>query len=174
MSYNRACASSQTLHQPIFTLQLPHNWYNDYSGFLLCTSKLGQCLIVIKHEETHNVQLDHWPEFDRNPGSDEYGSVGYVSFGSLRNTLWWDSACNKLSFEVGDGYDLKVGLVPRKCNGDSNERAKGAIDSSEFWDDQDAEGRCKTFEITHDSESSIIIQWYHRITENTFYVKQLL
>lgn len=156
-------AFSQKPHQPTFTLQLPHNWYNDFSGFLLWTDKyLWRYLIVIKQEETClDVQPDHWPEFDKNPESDEYSSVGYVSFGSLRHTSWWNPAYNKLSFELGDkfGYNLKVGLVPRKCNGDSNEREKGALDSSEFWDDELHDK--KTFKIVHDSKSSIMIQWNH-------------
>ncbi|PWA41093.1 NB-ARC domains-containing protein [Artemisia annua] len=159
-------AFSKMPHQPTFTLQLPHNWYNDFSGFLLCTDKYEYMyqpyLIVIKQEETLlDVQPDHWPEFDSNPECDEYFLVGYVSFGSLRHTSWWNSAYNKLSFELGDKFNLKVRLVPRKCNRDSNERAKGAVDSSEFWDEE-VESDKKTFKIVHDSKSSIMIQWCHR------------
>ncbi|PWA52135.1 NB-ARC domains-containing protein [Artemisia annua] len=166
MSLSCGSTSSDIMpHQPTFTLQLPHNWYNDFTGFL-CTDRntWGQCLIVIKQEETClDVQRDHWPEFDKNPDSDEYSTVGYVSFGSLRHTSWWNPAYNKLSFELELGnkkFNLKVGLVPRKCNGDSNERAKGALDSSEFWDEEQ-EGDKKTFKIVHDSKSSIMIQWCH-------------
>ena len=144
MSLDCGPTSSQMPHQPTFTLQLPHNWYNDFSGFLLCTAI--ECLIVIKQEETClDVQRDHWPEFDSNPECDEYSTVGYVSFGSLRHTSWWNPAYNKLSFELGDIYypksNLKVGLVPRKCNGDSSERAKRALDSSEFWNDKEEDDK---------------------------------
>ena len=162
-------ASSEMPHQPTFTLQLPHNWYNDFSGFLFCTNEsVFECLIVIKQEEAClDVQPDHRPEFDSDPESDEYSRVGYVSFGSLRHTSWWNPAYNKLSFELGnksgdkyeDKFYLKVGLVPRKCNGDSNERAKGAVDSSEFWDEEEQDK--KTFKIVHDSKSSIMIRWNH-------------
>ncbi|PWA43677.1 NB-ARC domains-containing protein [Artemisia annua] len=150
MSLSCGSGSSHIMpHQPTFTLQLPHNWYNDFSGFLLFTDKVGLHLIVIKQEETClDVQPDHWPEFDSNPESDKYSRVGYVSFGSLRHTSWWNPAYNKLSFKSGDKkFNLKVGLVPRKCNGDSNERAKGAVDSSEFWDEE--EGCLVSWTIGH-------------------------
>ncbi|GJX53498.1 hypothetical protein Tco_1020985 [Tanacetum coccineum] len=170
ISFHRRPTSSPMPHQQTPTLQLPHNWYNDFSGFLLCTDTwlTGPRLIVIKEEETRlDVQRDYWPEFDSDHESNLYSTIGYVSFGSLRHTSWWNSAHNKLSFDLGNKYNLKVVLVPRKCKGDSYEREKCAIDSSKFWDKH---ADVKKFEIVHDSKSSLMIRWNRLFPPKSFTV----
>ncbi|KAL8258390.1 hypothetical protein R6Q59_030431 [Mikania micrantha] len=143
----------------LITLQLPHNWYNDFSGFLFFTDNtqwsMESCSIVIRQEMSMNSQPDHdqWEAFDKNKESYEHSQVGYVPFSSLRCTPCWNSASyTNVTFEIDeDMANPKIGLVPRRS-------ATG--DCSECWD----EGNCfgKTFEIKDDPNSSNVqIVWNH-------------
>ncbi|KAD2804079.1 hypothetical protein E3N88_37456 [Mikania micrantha] len=144
----------------LITLQLPHNWYNDYSGFLFfADGNLMQgfpSTIVMKQEMSMDSQLDHdqWEEFDKNTESYEYVHVGYVPFGALRRTPCWNSASyTNVTFEIvtEDQANPKIGLVPRRSV---------IGDCSEFWDEGNAFE--KTFEIINDPKSSNVhIVWIH-------------
>ncbi|GKE73374.1 hypothetical protein Tco_1535415 [Tanacetum coccineum] len=106
-------------------------------------------------------RIDKWEKFEKTFESDAYyAMVGYVSFGALRCTSWWNSAHTKISFFL-ETTKFKVALVPRKSKGGIKERAEGVTYCSEFWDEV-VEGKGgKTFEIQHDSKSSIEILWSH-------------
>ncbi|GJW87964.1 Toll/interleukin-1 receptor domain-containing protein [Tanacetum coccineum] len=84
-----------------FTLQLSPNWYSDYSGFLICAVLTGSYnlpqKITMKLEKRMDCQQDVvWEEsFD-----DKITWVGYVSFGSLRHTAWWNPTSNMISFSM--------------------------------------------------------------------------
>ncbi|KAI3824110.1 hypothetical protein L1987_05559 [Smallanthus sonchifolius] len=139
------------------TLQLPANWHSDFTGFLLCVDNYmwnDECVIVIKQDMGMESQPDddhnHWEEFDKNPESCEHTQVGYIPFGSLRHTSWWNPTYTNTTFQIQGKGNCKVGLVPRK------ERPKATM--IEFWDEVD-EYR-KTFEVIDDSKSSSIrIGW---------------
>ncbi|KAK9063555.1 hypothetical protein SSX86_017425 [Deinandra increscens subsp. villosa] len=152
------------------TLQLPHNWYSDFSGFLFCVDTYQWeegYGIVIKQEMSMNSQLNHhqWEEYDKNDQeSFKEGQAGYVPFASLTQISWWNLSSTNITFEIECKGDPKVLLVPRKSKtGDSRERA--TVCSSEFWDkesEEDVYRSEKTFEIKDDPKSSsIYIEWCH-------------
>ncbi|KAK9060121.1 hypothetical protein SSX86_020825 [Deinandra increscens subsp. villosa] len=144
-----------------FILKLPHNWYNDYCGFLIQT--------VIDYQELL-VTIKIKQEIDQDEGNEENESlladpfppptyIGYVSFSSLRQATWLNSECSMISFYLRDKFDVK--LVPRNSKGDDHEiqtKNRAVLsDCSEFWDEE-REDR-KTFSVQHDSKSSINILW---------------
>ncbi|KAL8258444.1 hypothetical protein R6Q59_030485 [Mikania micrantha] len=146
----------------LITLQLPNNWYNDFSGFLFFADhytrwQMGYCNIVIRQEMSMNSQPDHdqWEAFDKNKESYEHSHVGYVPFSSLRHTPCWNSASyTNVTFEIDDQNmaNPKIGLVPRKS---------AIRECSEFWDEGNESQ--KTFEIIDDPKSSNVkIVWNHR------------
>ncbi|KAD2804075.1 hypothetical protein E3N88_37452 [Mikania micrantha] len=136
----------------LITLQLPHNWYNNFSGFLFFADNnsqwsMGYCIIVIRQEMSINSQPDHdqWEAFDKNKESYEHSHVGYVPFSSLRRTPCWNSASyTNVTFQIDkDMANPKIGLVPRRSV---------IGDCSEFWDEGNVYG--KTFKIKDDPKSS--------------------
>ncbi|KAL7588765.1 hypothetical protein Lser_V15G37385 [Lactuca serriola] len=142
-----------------FTLHLPHDWYNDFSGFLICIvthMKSPHADIIIKQEP------DEDPPFELMQDSNEYDGktifIGYVSFGSLRHTSLLTSPYNiiSFSFDRGESY-IGAELVPRVNKGDQVQTAKVGADCSEFWDNEDEDR--STFTLRHDSQSSIKILW---------------
>ncbi|KAL9994338.1 putative TIR domain, P-loop containing nucleoside triphosphate hydrolase [Helianthus debilis subsp. tardiflorus] len=105
-------------------LQLPGNWCNDFSGFLMCVvftndfDWLGDCVSITIRQTMHGMYSQDdvlWEESE----SDMRTWVGYVSFGSLRHTSWWDQTFSELSFNIKDkdkecsGFGVQ--LVPKKC-----------------------------------------------------------
>ncbi|KAL8258445.1 hypothetical protein R6Q59_030486 [Mikania micrantha] len=136
-----------------FELQLPHNWYNDFSGFLFFANnsvrRRDPCIIVIKQEMSMDSQPDHdqWEELDRNTKFYEYVHVGYV-----RRTPCWNSASyTNVTFQIDiwAPANPKIELVPRRTV---------VGDCSEFWDEGNAFE--KTFEIIDDPKSSNVqILW---------------
>ncbi|KAJ9554591.1 hypothetical protein OSB04_018636 [Centaurea solstitialis] len=91
----------------------------------------------------------------------------YISFGSLRNTSWWNSTHDTISFFVESISKLKVELVPRRTDGDdSRERAEDITHRSNYWDEESPNK--KTFEIISDSKSSIEIQWRRDLYRDVF------
>lgn len=102
------------------TLQLPKRWYDEFSGFLLCADDCWrfECRIVIKQEMLpidSQPDHNHWEEFDKNPKYfNKCGVVGYVPFGSLRQTSWWNPTLRHITFQIKGMCNPKVGLVPRK------------------------------------------------------------
>ncbi|KAK9074330.1 hypothetical protein SSX86_006928 [Deinandra increscens subsp. villosa] len=155
----------------LITLQLPHNWYSDFSGFLFSLDnhhwRDQYFLIVIKQEMSTNFQPEHhqWKEYDKSDHESyyEHAQVGYVPFASLRHYAEWNSAYSKVSFRIQSHGNFKVLLVPRKSKTvDSSEGAKAITDYSGFGDKENEDR--KTFEIIDNSKSStIMIVWRHNI-----------
>ncbi|KAJ0896089.1 putative leucine-rich repeat domain superfamily [Helianthus annuus] len=147
-----------SIYTKLVTLQLPHNWYSDFSGFLLSLrapdSQSDTYRIVIKQE----MSTDHPEEFSENWKNFDHERVGYVPFSLLRHIPWFNPTYTKsISFKMGDA-GLNVEFVRRKSKiGDLNEHP---IDYSECWDEEYEDK--KTFEITNDAKSSEIqILWRH-------------
>ncbi|KVI05555.1 Leucine-rich repeat-containing protein, partial [Cynara cardunculus var. scolymus] len=109
-----------------FTLQLPWNWYNEFSGFLVYVDKvnwLGDGLIVIKdvlgrENEDDALEVSNKTEHEEETMRAE--AICYISFGSLRNTSWWNSTHTTLSLSFRSCVKLKVELVPRRSQGDDD------------------------------------------------------
>ncbi|KAI3730801.1 hypothetical protein L1987_61979 [Smallanthus sonchifolius] len=152
-----------------FTLQLPHNWYRDFSGFWFNIDYICplNCTIVIKHEMSSTdsqPDKDLWEEFDKNSESYEYRKVAYVPFASLMHIPWWNNSRyskKNILFQIYGMWNPKVGLVPRKISKTGDSIDQRAIDCSEFGDEEYED--TKTFEIKDDSKSSnsIQIEWCH-------------
>ncbi|KAJ0900146.1 putative leucine-rich repeat domain superfamily [Helianthus annuus] len=151
-----------SIYTKLVTLQLPHNWYSDFSGFLLSLRALhGMYRIVIKQE----ISTDHPEKSGEDWERYDYERVGYVPFSSLRHIPWFNPTYTQnISFQATVKYDdtekigLNVELVRRKSRiGDSTEHP---IDYSECWGEEYED--YKTFKITYDSQSSEIhISWEH-------------
>ncbi|KVH91126.1 Leucine-rich repeat-containing protein [Cynara cardunculus var. scolymus] len=140
-------------------LELPRNWYNEFSGFLICVKVEGIPgeIHVITIEDVMGRENEDVLEVSDGTPKEAWDNrcmcYIYVSFGSLRHTLWWKrkSTHTTISFSIQKGSYVKVELVPRS-KGDPIERVKHTTNSSEFWDRE-------PIEITHDSKSCIKIDW---------------
>ncbi|KAJ0900236.1 putative leucine-rich repeat domain superfamily [Helianthus annuus] len=155
-----------------FTLQLPPNWYNDYSGFLICNVNNYYALsftISMKQDRDKDSRSEVWQESDEAPES-YFNSiyVGYVSFNSLvRHGARLNSAYNMISLSIDAEYETScegesrfvAELVPRKSKNHDHgvQTTKVTTDCSQFFDDERVYG--KTFTIQRHSESSIKILW---------------
>ncbi|KAJ9554660.1 hypothetical protein OSB04_018705 [Centaurea solstitialis] len=153
-------------------LELPWNCYYEFSGFLIYATGFmdkGGLLLIndtmgLENEDDETTEADDVSEVSDYETTDEdeerktVVAMCYISFGSLRHTTWWNSTHTMISFSIPYTY-LKVELVPRRNKGDSIERSENTTESSEFWDEEDKHQ--KTFEILHDSKSSITIRWCH-------------
>ncbi|KAJ9554650.1 hypothetical protein OSB04_018695 [Centaurea solstitialis] len=170
-----------------FTLQLPLNWYNEFSGFLVYIdwdTDDGDVIIIndvlggenedVDNEETENVDNEETEDVANEETEDvdneetmRADAVCYISFGSLRDTSWWNSAHTTISFFLRVDVYLKVELVPRRSQGDDSiERVKDTTYYSEFWDEESPNK--KTFEIICDSGSSIEILFCHNLHSGMF------
>ncbi|KAM0041465.1 putative P-loop containing nucleoside triphosphate hydrolase, leucine-rich repeat domain superfamily [Helianthus debilis subsp. tardiflorus] len=143
MSVLRPYVESSIVFTRFVTVQLPHNWYSDLSGFLLLLSADDFFLresykIVIKQE----MSTGHSEKFDKECRE----PYNYKHERMVDKEIHMNKA------------GLNVELIHRKSKiGDLNEHP---IDYSECWDEE-FEDR-KTFEIIYDSESSEIqIKWDH-------------
>ncbi|CAI9263506.1 unnamed protein product [Lactuca saligna] len=121
-----------------FTLRLPEDWYNDFSGFLIrvVTNDISLDIdIVIKHEpHEEDSRFELWQESHQAP-KPEYNGKGKTHM----------------------GYNPFAQLVLRKSKDDTHQTTKGTTNSSQVWDKEDHNR--KTFEIQQDSKSSIKILW---------------
>ncbi|KAI3696363.1 hypothetical protein L1987_79377 [Smallanthus sonchifolius] len=139
--------------QSRFVLQLPHNWYNEFCGFLIHTVIDYQepYVTITIEQEIDEGECSYRNElFPHPPPPPTY--IGYVSFSSLRQATWLNSQCNTISFYTGGKLEVK--LVPMKSRGDHPVQTEnGASDCSEFWDEERQDR--KTFTVQHDSKSSI-------------------
>ncbi|XP_022001849.1 TMV resistance protein N isoform X2 [Helianthus annuus] len=159
MSVEHSYVEPSGIFTKSITLQLPHNWYSEFSGFLLSLRSRGcnsDMFITIIKQET---SMDHSEKFDKDCREPLYERVGYVPFSSLRHIPWFNPPYTQnISFQTHDG-GLNVELVHSKSKiGDLNERP---IDYSECWDEE-YHKHTKTFEIIYDSKSSKIqISWRH-------------
>ncbi|KAL8252446.1 hypothetical protein R6Q59_036139 [Mikania micrantha] len=103
-----------------YTLQLPENWRDNFSGFLMCAVSKDFYIetdyfkISVKQVSSCVSSEDDvfWEESD----GDENTFVWYVSFDSLINTTWWDQTYKALSFDLeGDEFSgFGVRLVAKK------------------------------------------------------------
>ncbi|KAJ0763444.1 putative TIR domain, P-loop containing nucleoside triphosphate hydrolase [Helianthus annuus] len=164
MSVLLPAVEPSSIYTKLVTLQLPHNWYSDFSGFLLSirapNSHSDMYRIVIKQE----MSTDHPEESDEDREQCNYERVGYVPFSSLRHIPWFNPTYTQnISFHIADdeytnSMGLNLELVRSKSKtGDLNEHP---IDYSECWDEEFEDD--KTFEITYDSQSSKTqISWKH-------------
>ncbi|KAL8252435.1 hypothetical protein R6Q59_036128 [Mikania micrantha] len=102
-----------------YTLQLPENWHDDYSGFLMCAVPnqfpiLTDNFKIILKQASSGVSSEDDVVWEESDGG-ENTLVWYVSFDSLRDTLWWDQTYQALTFENGlfkCGFGVK--LVAKK------------------------------------------------------------
>ncbi|KAJ9560914.1 hypothetical protein OSB04_006074 [Centaurea solstitialis] len=138
-----------------FVLELPPNWYNEFSGFLIYTTIEAYAnfpdRIVIKDRMGRENQDD---VLEVATDSKNVRRMCYISFGSLRHTTWWNSTHTKISFSMTNA-DLHVELVPRTSKA---EKPKDATNLSEFWDEEAKYGT-QTFKFVLDSKSTIAIEW---------------
>ncbi|MFS7959107.1 hypothetical protein Hanom_Chr08g00686781 [Helianthus anomalus] len=102
MSVLRPNVQPSSIYTKLVTLQLPHNWYSGFSGFLLSLrARYGMYRIIIKQE----MSTDHPEEFKKDLGEYEYKRVGYVPFSSLRHIPWFNPTYTQhISFQT-DYYD---------------------------------------------------------------------
>ncbi|KAI3796864.1 hypothetical protein L1987_39550 [Smallanthus sonchifolius] len=147
-----------------FALKLPHNWLNEFCGFIIITvSQAFKTLITmnIREEVDEGCQSEHRQESYVAPEHDDHSTiyVAYVSFSSLQHTAWLKSAYNMIWFSLSSENECSIiaELVPRRSKGDPMHRTKLATDCSQFWDEhKDSE----TFTIQLlESNSSIDILW---------------
>ncbi|KAM0003663.1 putative TIR domain, leucine-rich repeat domain superfamily [Helianthus debilis subsp. tardiflorus] len=150
---------SSRIFTRLVTLQLPSNWYSDFSGLLLFLrdnndGEVGHDIDI--KQETSTFDCSEESDEDEDWKQWEYEVVGYVPFNSLRHIPWLNPTYTKnISFHSCYGVGLNVELVRSKNKTvDLNENP---IDYSECWDEDR-----KTFEIMYDSQSSNIrIVWKH-------------
>ncbi|KAJ9550632.1 hypothetical protein OSB04_014677 [Centaurea solstitialis] len=156
----------------IFTLQLPWNWNSKFSGFLIyvdCGVTNMTAVVTIKDVIDRENKSDMLEVPNEDDESKKMSGMYYISFGSLKETSWWNSTHTTVSFSLDYIHSypkkkvcLKVELVPKRSQGDDSIIEK----SSEFWDDESPNG--KTFEIIHDSESHMKIEWDSSRYEKVF------
>lgn len=140
-------------HATSYTSDLPENWYNDFAGFLMCavlTDYYYTSPTIIMNPETGclvdmDCQYDVvWEESD----DDRLTWVGYVSFGLLRQTEWWDSTYKAVRFWIdlrhvmfgqmntyGPYSGFGVRLVPGKNDSDATETTNVITDDSGIFDE---------------------------------------
>ncbi|KAL8252444.1 hypothetical protein R6Q59_036137 [Mikania micrantha] len=113
-----------------YTLQLPENWCDDFSGFLMCAVSKNFLIwidffnISVK-QALSGVNSEDDVVWEASDG-DRITSVWYVSFGSLRDTEWWDQTYKSLSFENAEfkcsGFGVR--LVAKKNRSGLTETSK--------------------------------------------------
>ncbi|KAJ9554323.1 hypothetical protein OSB04_018368 [Centaurea solstitialis] len=150
--FDGSCIPMEGCKLGTFTLQLPWNWYSEFCGFLVYIDwYMNEDAVIIINEVLRRENDD---DDDNDEETITADGMWYISFGSLRDTSWWNSTHSTISFSM-KGVS-KVELVPKQSQGfDSIERPKDTTYCSEFWDEESTCG--KTFEIIKDSRSSIEI-----------------
>ncbi|XP_021976169.1 uncharacterized protein LOC110871753 [Helianthus annuus] len=154
-----AVEPSSCIFARLVTLQLPSNWYSDFSGLLLflrdhSRGKLSYRIDIKQETSTY----DYSKESDEDWKQCKYERVGYVPFNSLRHIPWLNPTYTKNILFQTDKGGLNVELVRSKNKiVDLNENP---INYSECWDEEYKDA--KTFEIMYDSQpSNIRIVWNH-------------
>ncbi|MFS7990222.1 putative P-loop containing nucleoside triphosphate hydrolase, leucine-rich repeat domain superfamily [Helianthus anomalus] len=151
---------SSRIFTRLVTLQLPSNWYSDFSGLLLFLRSDNICGgfrydIRIKQETS---AYDYSEESDEDWEQCMYERVGYVPFNSLRHIPWLNPTYTKnISFHTKyGGHNVELVRSKNKIV-DLNENS---IDYSECWGEEYE--HTKTFKIMYDSQScDIHIVWTH-------------
>ncbi|KAJ0579302.1 putative TIR domain, P-loop containing nucleoside triphosphate hydrolase [Helianthus annuus] len=148
-------------------LELPENWCNDFTGFLMCAVTsypfiMAGCDISMKQESGMDFEDDGvWKESD---GGHYTTLVWYVSFGSLRHTTWWYQTHNAVSLKIEshlrihgpDRYDYGFGvrLVEKKSRSGQTETS---TDSSSHYTPK--------IKIQHDSTSELKVSLHPYCTD---------
>lgn len=141
-----------------YTLQLPENWCSDF-GFSMCIVlpydpteyfiRMASLSISINDQVTSGIDSQNDLIWEEDCKREEFTCVGYVSFGLLRDSAWWDQSYKAISFEIEDVdlycSGLAVRLVDKKS---SSGLMETSIDSSDYT---------PNFEIKHDTPSSLAI-----------------
>nr|XP_043635322.1 disease resistance protein Roq1-like [Erigeron canadensis] len=142
------------------TLELPENWCNDFSGFLMCAactrSLRPRERIVITMEQVMSGGLGMDCQYDdvawKESADDRSTWAGFVSFDLLKHTSWWDETFNALSFSLPKFDKLcrgfGIGLVPKKTGTASAETSTCSPAFSNY---------SPNFKITHYSVSALTI-----------------
>ncbi|MFS7950326.1 putative TIR domain, P-loop containing nucleoside triphosphate hydrolase [Helianthus anomalus] len=144
-------------------LELPENWCNDFTGFLMCFDTsyafdidVDGCDISMKQESGMDFEDDGvWEESDGGL----YTLVWYVSFGSLRHTTWWYQTHNAVSLKIEShfpiqgpdryNYGFGVRLVEKKSKSCQTETS---TDSCSHYTPK--------IKIQHDSTSELMVSLY--------------
>ncbi|KAD4585143.1 hypothetical protein E3N88_22744 [Mikania micrantha] len=108
------------LRRKRYTLQLPENWRDDFSGFLMCAVPNNSIIFIfdfkiIVKQASSGVSFEDdvvWEESD----GDMNTLVWYLSFDLLRDTAWWNQTYKALSFEItkGECSGFGIRLVAKK------------------------------------------------------------
>ncbi|KAK1415967.1 hypothetical protein QVD17_31755 [Tagetes erecta] len=149
--------STRSFAYETFRLQLPWNWYSDYSGFLIYVtqSKLHDVTVIIKQETHTDYQFGHSKEYEGTT----IKSMCYIPFSSLMHKALWNG---NISFFISESQ-FKVELVPRRSKGGSTKRSTYC---SDFWDEQIKDR--KTFTIVQYHYPNLWISeiqgfWFRRV-----------
>nr|XP_043635345.1 disease resistance protein Roq1-like [Erigeron canadensis] len=142
--------------------QLPGNWCNDFSGFLICVACTRDLdpykEIVIRMEQAMSGGLGMDSRYEheawKESADDKRTWVAFVSFDILKHTLWWDDTYNALSFSVVESSGIcrgfGFGFVPKKVGIASAETSTWSPAFSNY---------SPHFTIEHDSASSLKISF---------------
>ncbi|KAL8232422.1 hypothetical protein R6Q57_002200 [Mikania cordata] len=102
------------LRSKTYTLQLPENWRDDFSGFLMCVVlnyvifSRGAFKITVK-QALSGVSFEDDLVWEESDG--EWNTlVWYVSFGLFRDSAWWNQTYKAL-FETTTGEAIKNGSM---------------------------------------------------------------
>ncbi|KAL4562807.1 hypothetical protein LXL04_026838 [Taraxacum kok-saghyz] len=165
----KTCGFDTDPYKNKFTLKLPDDWYNEFSGFLirLVNREYPDMDIIMKQEaDEEDWRFEKWQESDKAP-EPEYGGemmtfVGYVSFGSIRKTTSLSPSYNVISFTITkkSWSSFAAELVPVKSKDEAVQTTKDATNCSELRDEEDGYfTRSMKFQIHQDSNSNIKIRW---------------
>ncbi|KAD4585154.1 hypothetical protein E3N88_22755 [Mikania micrantha] len=135
-----------------YTFQLPENWRDDFSGFLICAVSnyiliSTDILKISVKQVSSDVSYEDdvvWEESD----GDRITVVWYVSFGLLRNVAWLVQTYKALSFELAE-YECSgfgVTLVAKKNRSGLTETS--TINSYDYT---------RVIKIEHDKASDAIM-----------------
>ncbi|KAJ0794745.1 putative TIR domain, P-loop containing nucleoside triphosphate hydrolase [Helianthus annuus] len=132
-------------------LELPDNWWNDFSGFLMCTvltsNYLSDFLMIrMKHTMSGTSDFQHDVVWEESSG-DKYTLVWCVPFGSLINTIWWDQTYKVVEFHIQD--DCCGGFGVRLIDNNTCGLSDSSTKSSSIYTPH--------IEIQHDSATALTI-----------------
>ncbi|KAJ0900238.1 hypothetical protein HanPSC8_Chr08g0311641 [Helianthus annuus] len=126
--------STRSFAYETFTLQLPRNWFSDYSGFLILFSsmEIRDVIITIKQEMQMDYRSCLLEESDEsNQSTKRYieeanetqyiKRMCYIPFSSLMHKSLWNG---NISFSISGWCVFKVELVPRGSKGGLPERSR--------------------------------------------------
>ncbi|KAK9049581.1 hypothetical protein SSX86_031450 [Deinandra increscens subsp. villosa] len=138
-------------------LELPENWSNDFSGFLMCA--------VGAYEDSywcHLINMEQVPMGNKSEedvvweasDNDKRTLVWYVSFASFRHTIWWNSGYTGVLFTLEhagrsfSGFGVK--LVERKSG-------IGLSDTLTTQEEYEFSNYAPNFNIVRDSQNVLKI-----------------